>query len=394
MSLHHASPSEASEAERRRASTVHALNLMGTPHEERFDRITRRASEVLGVPMAALNLIDSESLFVKSAQGYEQMTVPREMALCDTTLRTTGILNVSDASRDPRFAHLPFVSGPEGIRFYAGKKLSVANGESVGTLCVFDTEPHEIPEKTLERLEEFALWAERELENSFDLDRARRVQQAMLPAQPKGIEGYSVTGVCLPRGDVGGDLYWWRPTDDGLVLMLSDVMGKGTGAALLAATIRSAVRAVPSDDPQEILRQVALDVADDLQDTGTFATMFFAKLTADTGQLDYVDAGHGLTYILSDDGSYRRLESLDLPLGIEHFDGWTCLTTSLERGDTLVSVTDGVLDHYPDTATAMDDIARSFQGKTPDSIIESIVLAQRNVSTSDDITVLVVRRDS
>lgn len=181
-----------------RVAALNRLNLMDSQAEERFDRITRAAMETFGVPGAAVTLVDAQNLFVKSPQHVARRYMPREETFCSTAIAAPEIFVVPDATADGRFAQLPDVVGASGVRFYAGRPLNAEPGTRVGTLCLYDVRPRELTADELRRLDELGAWAEAEIQNSTDRDRARAVQQAMLPA-PVLLPGYEVEGLFLPK---------------------------------------------------------------------------------------------------------------------------------------------------------------------------------------------------
>lgn len=375
-----------------RTAALHRLQLMDTPAEERFDRITRAAREFFGVPLAAVNLVDSERLFVKSPQGLARSEVPRHETFCDTAISSPEILVVPDATADHRFAGLPDVAGIRGVRFYAGRPLSAEPGSRVGTLCLFDTRPRELTASDLRHLDELGAWAEAEIRDSAARDRARATQQALLPAAAPAGSDYEMAGICLPKADVGGDFYSWEESDGNLSLAIADVMGKGTAAALVAATVRSAIRSTGSQHPGTVLDIASERLALDLDRTCTFATAFLASIDTETGKLRYADAGHGLTLIVSPDGSHRRLHGSGLPLGIGEPGSWTTSSTLLEPGDTLASFTDGVLDLFGGTLSALEQLAGIIMDTHPSDVIETLRGLQARTEAEDDLTAVLVRR--
>jgi hypothetical protein len=377
-----------------RIAALHRLRLMDTPSEERFDRITRAAREFFGVPLAAVNLVGSEHLFVKSPQGLARSVVPRHETFCATAITSPDILVVPDATADRRFAGLPDVVGIRGVRFYAGRPLSAEPGSRVGTLCLFDTRPRELSATELRHLDELGAWAEAEIRDSADRDRAWATQQALLPAAAPAGSDYEMAGICLPKANVGGDFYSWEESGGSLSLAIADVMGKGTAAALMAATVRSAIQSAGTRHPGTVLDIASGRLAHDLDRTSTFATAFLATLDTVTGQLRYADAGHGLTIIVSPDGSHRRLHSSGLPLGIGEPGSWTTSTTLLGPGDTLASFTDGVLDLHGGTLAALDELAEIIRNRHPSDVIETLRDLHAATEPDDDLTTVLVRRRS
>ncbi|MFO8233399.1 MAG: GAF domain-containing protein, partial [Longimonas sp.] len=124
---------------RERLAALRRYQIMDTPPEEAFDRITDLAAHTLDVPIAVVNFIDSERQWFKSCVGTDVNETPLDQALCNTTIRTPGLMVVEDARHDPRFKGNPFVAGPPHLRFYMSMPLTSPDGFRVGTLCVMDT---------------------------------------------------------------------------------------------------------------------------------------------------------------------------------------------------------------------------------------------------------------
>lgn len=380
-------------AERLRVGALENLHLMDTPEEERFDRITRMARELFDVPYAAVRLVDEDRVFTKSPQLPGWTVMKRCDSFSDITVRQPGILVVPDATKDPRFSHRPLVTGESHIRFYAGRPLSVGGGHRVGALCLFDTEPRGFDDAQCGLLEEMGQWVERELRDSAEMDRAREVQQALLPVTRPFWPDYDFAGTCLPLGNVGGDFYAWREVAGGVELTLADVMGKGTAAAIIAATVRAAFQATSGNDVALTVRHVNAQVEHDLAATGTFATLFHARLDAESGRLDYVDAGHGLTIIVRSGGAVERLAAAGLPLGIVGNGSWIRHTATLNPGDMLVSFTDGLIDLYDGTLASVDHIAALVRASSgPQGVVEKVTELNRRGGPGDDVTVIAIQR--
>ena len=106
-----------------RVAELHNLHLLDTPPEERFDRLTRIAQRLFGVPIALVSLIDHDRQWFKSSQGLDARQTPRNISFCGHAILADGPLVVHDALLDPRFADNPLVTGPLAIRFYAGMPL-------------------------------------------------------------------------------------------------------------------------------------------------------------------------------------------------------------------------------------------------------------------------------
>lgn len=126
-----------------RLEALRRYNILDTPPEESFDRITALAARLLGVPIALVSLIDQFRAWFKSGYGFDSREVNREDAICSFALLTDDVFVVPDTQKDPRFACLPTVLSAGGIRFYAGAPLVTQDGFNLGNLCILDTKPHD-----------------------------------------------------------------------------------------------------------------------------------------------------------------------------------------------------------------------------------------------------------
>ena len=122
-----------------RMADVHAANILNTPREERFDRLADLAKEIFGVNMALITFVDSERQWFKSACGLDEVTeTPRDVGFCAHAIFEPEGMVIPDATKDPRFADNPFVTGGFGLRFYAGVPLRGPSGHGIGAFCLVD----------------------------------------------------------------------------------------------------------------------------------------------------------------------------------------------------------------------------------------------------------------
>lgn len=142
------------EAERLQA--LKDYEILDTPAEEAFDRITRIASRVLQTPISVISLVDANRQWFKSRQGLDATETPREIAFCTHAILQEEVMVVTDATQDPRFKDNPLVTGDPKIRFYAGAPLRTRQGHGIGTLCAIDRRPREITAEQSELLQDLA----------------------------------------------------------------------------------------------------------------------------------------------------------------------------------------------------------------------------------------------
>ncbi len=136
-----------------RLETLQRYSILDTIVEQEFEDATALASFICGTPIAMVSLIDRDRQWFKSKVGVDVQETPRSESFCAYTLTEPGTLIVNDASRDPRFADNPLVLANPKIRFYAGAPLVAPNGHILGTVCVIDTQPHELSTEQIKALE-------------------------------------------------------------------------------------------------------------------------------------------------------------------------------------------------------------------------------------------------
>ena len=155
------------ENEAQRMSALRSTDMLFTPSEERFDRITRLASQLLGTPIALVSLVADKCQWFKSVKGLDAIETPREISFCGHAILGEEAFVIEDAALDQRFADNPLVTGAPNIRFYAGHPLRTEDGSRVGTLCVIDRTPRKLTHEQLVSLRDLAALAEVELQRGL-----------------------------------------------------------------------------------------------------------------------------------------------------------------------------------------------------------------------------------
>lgn len=138
-----------------RVAALKRLNVLDTPAEERFDKITRLVSRVLETPAAAVTLIDEHRQWFKSSQGVPVPEMPREISFCTHAIRSAEPTVIPDARLDSRLRTNPAVISGQAVS-YAGAPLSTPDGYLIGTLCVFDIERRDFTPAQVDLLSGFA----------------------------------------------------------------------------------------------------------------------------------------------------------------------------------------------------------------------------------------------
>jgi len=150
--------------EDRRLASVRRLQVLDTPAEERFDRLSRLARRLFRVAYSRITILDESRQWFKSVCGQDLRELPRERAICGYTVYHDSTLVIPDCSVDPRVRDNPTVGGLTGVSFYAGVPLHSNDGFPVGSLCILDVRPRQFDEEDVAALEDLAACAESELQ--------------------------------------------------------------------------------------------------------------------------------------------------------------------------------------------------------------------------------------
>jgi diguanylate cyclase (GGDEF)-like protein len=162
--LEEAAPDDEAQREAARLAALDSYDILDTPAEEAFDRITRIARNVFGTSMSTVTFVDGHRQWFKSRQGVLDHQTCKPDSFCNVALRQDEVLVVPDALNDPRFAETGLVTGAPHIRFYAGAPLRTSDGHGLGALCVIDTKPREFSASEVAILRDLGDMVMRELE--------------------------------------------------------------------------------------------------------------------------------------------------------------------------------------------------------------------------------------
>jgi sigma-B regulation protein RsbU (phosphoserine phosphatase) len=206
-----------------------------------------------------------------------------------------------------------------------------------------------------------------------ELQRAREIQQSLLPSVIPQIPGFEVAGAWQPASMVSGDYYdVLRLGGHRLGICIADVVGTGVSAALLMANVQAAVRAFASDaeSPAQVCGKVNRLLCENIA-RGKFVTFLYGILDADAHTFQYCNAGH-LYPILVSDGSSSMLEQGGAVLGV--FPEWVYENSMVElrAGDRLLLFTDGITE-------AADAEEREFE----EASIAAFAKANRTLGAND-----------
>jgi len=236
--------------------------------------------------------------------------------------------------------------------------------------------------------------AERETMNR-EAQEARLMQQALLPKSSPLIPGFVISGLSVPAGAVGGDWYDFIPFPDGRWgLVLADVSGKGTAAALLMSATRGMLRSLAEAccTPGEVLTKLNGLLVDDFP-AGKFVTLVYAVLDPATRTVVFANAGHLHPLLIDDHGAHFLDTERGVPLGLSCGD-YSETTLSLSSGSRLVFYSDGITEavNPAEEEYGLDRLAGHAAGRDASavSIVDDVHAFANGSVARDDATVVFV----
>jgi two-component sensor histidine kinase len=157
-------------------SAVKRYEILDTPADGAFDRVTAIAARRFNVPISIISIVDNDRIWFKSHHGLDVKQIDREPGLCASAILRADPHILTDASKDVRSLANPLVAGNFGLRFYAGVPLQTCDGHNLGTLCVIDKEPRPVTHDQIEDLKDLASLVMDQLE--FRLSALRALAKA------------------------------------------------------------------------------------------------------------------------------------------------------------------------------------------------------------------------
>ena len=241
-----------------------------------------------------------------------------------------------------------------------------------------------------------------------ELQQARRIQMSLLPGHYPEAPGWDFAAAYESAREIGGDLYDfidWPDAPQRVGLLIADVSGKGTAAALFMAhsraMIRGAAQTLPG--PAATLAQANVQIARD-NHAMLFVSAFYAVLDTDTGRLTYANAGHNVPILRRADGTLEEVMSRGMVLGIMDDMTYDEDEIVLAPGDMLLLYTDGIteaMDAAADLfgkARLKEAIAAGPATATAEETVNAIIAAVKayggGTPQADDLTVVAVKRNA
>jgi sigma-B regulation protein RsbU (phosphoserine phosphatase) len=234
-----------------------------------------------------------------------------------------------------------------------------------------------------------------------ELQIAREIQRSLFPPRQPEVPGFEVAAESHPCYEVGGDSYDWVQLEgDRLALVIADVSGKGTPASLLMASVHASVQALAGTAaPSQVIARLNRFLFANTQ-ASRYVTLFYAELEVASRRLAYVNAGHVPPYRLARDGTVSRLVEGGLALGLLDDVSYEVGEVTLQPGDVVAMVTDGVTEATsPDDREFGDDrvceALRTLSVESASTVLAGLVAAVNEwagaAGCSDDLTALILK---
>ncbi len=387
--------------------------------QELLDLILDRAFEHVGCEEGAIFLRESNGKYERAAIRSTN-TESGEYLYSVTLLREVGDKGLAalvlDAGADERFRDAMSIMS-SGVRSLVAAPLMDPEG-SLG-LIVLNSRLHkrQFTEDDMSLLTSLASVAALRIRNvalaieaaerqrlQEELDLARRIQVALLPASLPEIEGYELCGTNLPSRGVSGDFYEIVPRESDYFLLIADVSGKGIAASLLTASFE-ALAAGPIEDgapPEQVTARVSKRLFERTP-PAKYATAWLGTLDHRTGAVRYTNAGHNPALHVRSSGEVEILGPTGVPVGLLQNSSYEASDITLESNDLLLLYTDGItesedhdgeefgLERLMEFCREHRDLAPKEFARALETDLDSFTRGQ---PAADDRTVVVLRRTS
>jgi sigma-B regulation protein RsbU (phosphoserine phosphatase) len=331
--------------------------------QELLDRVARKVCDVMQTRACSIRLLDEHTgeLVIKAVYNLSDRYLQKGPVLVehhpiDVEAIKGNIIYIEDVPNDPRVKYpedaraeglvsclvcgMVYRGKPVGVvRVYTGTKHRFSHFEESLLRAIADQAAVAIVNA---RLYQAALEAER---NERQLRYAGEVQRRMIPAAPPNWPGASFGCIYKPCREVGGDFYdFIELPGKNLGIAIADVIGKGVPAALIMASLRSALRVYTYHiyDVERIMSQVNDHMCRETH-SNEFATVFYGVLMPGARRFTYCNAGHEPPLLVRN-GQVQSLETGGMAIGVAKGQTFDKGILELQPNDVLLMHTDGVVE--------------------------------------------------
>ncbi|MGB2697342.1 MAG: GAF domain-containing SpoIIE family protein phosphatase [Candidatus Zixiibacteriota bacterium] len=334
------------------------------------------------------------------------------MSLTGWMLKNQKPLLINDISSDARFAGISLESGK--IKCILSVPLKVKN-KMIGHISLFNKKGGDFNQEDLRLLSIIAIQSAQTIESARlyeeerkladleeDLKVAHQIQQSLLPKKNPSIEGLDIVGHSIPAKDVGGDYYdFIRIDDTHLGIVIADVSGKGTSAALLMSNLQACLRgqALTNHSVKDTVAKVNFTLCN-FMEMGKFITLFYGILDTQNKAFTYTNAGHNYPFLLEGNGNVKTLEKGGLVLGTISNSLYEEETVQLKPGDLILLYTDGITEAANEKNEMFEEkklleLLKDNQGTSAQEIsrriVDDVLSFQGILPQADDITLVLIK---
>lgn len=430
-----------------RLAALRRVALLDTPAEEAFDRLTRLAGLILGVPVALVSLVDADRQFFKSCVGLPEpwasvRETPLSHSFCQHTIASRQPLVIEDAREHPLVRDNLAIPDLNVIA-YAGIPLITSDGHVLGSFCAIDGQPRTWTDHDLAVLTELAgsamtiielrasgllLDAAEDERDRMDarlqateareraaqqqriddlLEVSLRLQRGLLPKRARDTAAIKIYSFYRPGVRtllVGGDFLDVLDHGDDLHFILADVAGHGPEAAAFAVGLRAAWVALQQQvlTPQLAIEQLNRIALLERPDETMFVTALAGSYSEPTRRLELVSAGHPGPLLLSGQDTGEITVTPGPPVGLYDDSAWTTTTLTIPEHAAIMAYTDGLVEGRAAPGAserlgieAIADHARTLiarDGITPElpTELNAFASAAHGGALEDDVALLVI----
>lgn len=390
--------------------------------EKIIELMVRKCIKHLKVEQGTVTLLDSKedsgamhTMIRRADTSRYVLPYHLDTQLTGWMLKNQKPLLVNDFQNDERFHAMKEENHP--IRTFLSVPL-LLKGRMIGTLNVFNkktetgfTEEDKrlitiIAAQSAQIIENARLLEEEQtlIHIREEMNVAYKIQTGLLPKNSPRVDGYMIAGKSIPAKSVGGDYFdFIEPDDRHLAFCLGDVSGKGMPAALLMSNLQATLR---GQILQQLSPKLCLEHSNKIMFSNTdldrFATLFYGVLDSENHELLYANAGHNLPFVIRPGKEPLQLEIGGIVLGIMEEFSYPEKRFNLEPGDTVIIYSDGITEAFNaadeefgekrllEVANENIDIPAD---RLIDKIISAVKLHTGTRPQTDDITLVVIKRD-
>jgi GAF domain-containing protein len=210
--------------EEERLRVLRRYEILDTPEDGSWDRLTRLAAKIFNMPIAVVSLVDTDRIWFKSHHGLDVREIGTDPGLCTTAILSDDIYIVENAIEDPRTLTNPLVVSDFGLRFYASVPLKTHDGFNIGTFAIIDSKQRYLTESQQETLKELAGIAMDEIELRLSARKSAKKVNQLLEATKSHLQDTAVEIAKIPRDDRSDNLTLVADSSREIIAHIEDVL--------------------------------------------------------------------------------------------------------------------------------------------------------------------------